>query len=125
MAESIREVIARMKSNQQNSQTSKHTPAPKPAKVEVVEEAEDDYLDEEEMPEIEQKVAPKPVETEKVEANPQQMISPEQQIAMEIEMLQNDGRFRAELLHQLQEINKALVVVAGTLVDLAGKNDKA
>jgi len=112
-----------MKSNQQNSQQSKPAPAPKPAKVEVVEGVEDDYLDEEEeMPEIEQKVAPKPVETEKVEA---QQISPEQQIAMEIEMLQNNGRFRAELLHQLQEINKALVVVAGTLVDLAGKNDKA
>jgi len=48
----------------------------------------------------------------------------DQRLAMEIEMLQNDGRFRVELLHQLQEINKALVVVAGVLVDLSGKNEK-
>lgn len=111
-----------MKANQQNSQASKPAPAPKPAKVEEVEQEQDDYIDEEEeMPEIEEKVAPMPLkQVEK--ADPQALA--EQQIAMEIELLQNDGRFRAELLHQLQEINKALVVVAGTLVDLAGKNDK-
>ena len=122
MAESIKEVIARMKANQQNSQASKPAPAPKPAKVEEVEQEQDDYIDEEEeMPEIEEKVAPKPVETtEKVDPS----AIAEQQIAMEIELLQNDGRFRAELLHQMQEINKALVVIAGTLVDLAGKNGK-
>lgn len=40
----------------------------------------------------------------------------EQQIYAEIEMLQNNGRFRAEMLFQLQEINKALVVIAGALV---------
>lgn len=112
-----------MKSNQQNSQVStKPAPAPKPAKVEVIEDAEDDYLDEEEeMPEIEQKVVSKPVE--KVEKQDLNAVA-EQQIAMEIGLLQNNGRFRAELLHQLQEINKALVVIAGTLVDLT-KNDKA
>jgi len=123
MAEKIREVIARMK---QNSQTSKPTPAPapKPAKVvkEEIKDAEDDYVDEEETLELDEE---KPVENvadvEKQDAD----VPVDQRIAMEIEMLQNNGRYRVELLHQLQEINKALVVIAGVLVDLSGKNDKA
>lgn len=125
MAENIREVIARMKSNQQNSQVSqnKSAPAPKPIKVEEVAEIqdeEDDYLDEDE-----EEVTPKSVKVEEKAVEKQDLNAvAEQQIALEIEMLQNNGRFRAELLHQLQEINKALVVIAGTLVDLT-KNDKA
>jgi hypothetical protein len=31
--------------------------------------------------------------------------------------LQDNGIFRAELLHQMQELNKAMVVIAGILVD--------
>jgi hypothetical protein len=107
---------------QQNSPTSKSiNPVQKPVKVEVKEEiqdGEDDYIDEEEdqVPSKEVK------EVEKQESNNQEKeISEEQRIAMEIEMLQNNGRFRIELLHQLQEINKALVVIAGVLVDLSGK----
>ena len=120
MAENLREVIARMKGNQQNSPTSKpaSVPAPKPAKVvpKEIKEAEDDYLDEEENLELEEE---KPVEVEeKQDAD----VPVDQRIAMEIEMLQNNGRFRVELLHQLQEMNKALVVIAGVLVDLSGKN---
>ena len=109
-----------MKNNQQNSQAFK--PVPTPAKVVVpqeTEEVEEEILEdtvedaqEEEMPTI---------EADPVEKTDQQTI--EQEIAMEIELLQNDGRFRVELLHQMQEIKKALVVVAGVLVDL--KNGKA
>ena len=66
------------------------------------------------MPEIDQK----PVEN----AEDQTV---DQQIAMEIELLQNDGRYRVELLHQMQEINKSLLGIAEILVDLAGKNGKA
>jgi len=40
-----------------------------------------------------------------------------QRVLMEMEMLQNDGRFRVELLHQLQELNKAMVLIAGVLVN--------
>jgi len=47
-------------------------------------------------------------------------LSKEQQIAYEIEVLQNNGRYRVELLHQLQEINRALTVIAGVLVEKAG-----
>jgi len=107
----------------QNSPTSKpaSVPAPKPAKVvpQEIKEAEDDYLDEEENLELEEE---KPVEVEEKQVAD---VPVDQQIAMEIEMLQNDGRYRVEMLHQLQEINKALVVIAGTLVDLAGKNGQA
>jgi hypothetical protein len=114
-----------MKTNQKSSQNSvtNKTPIPKPVKVipqAVVEDADEDYVDEEVEENLELDEA-KPVENvEKVEAE----IPIDQRIAMEIEMLQNDGRFRVELLHQLQEINKALIVVAGVLVDLAGKNGK-
>jgi hypothetical protein len=96
---------------------------PKPAKVEQVpqeieealdEELEDD-VDEEETPQEQKKPATKPTE-----AVPKQEVDPREQILMEIEMLQNNGRFRAELLSQLQEINRALVIIAGVLVDLSG-----
>ena len=112
-----------MKNNQQsNSQQSKPKPVPQETKVKEVpqeteglNDAEDDYVDEEEeVPEIDQK----PVEN----AEDQTV---DQQIAMEIELLQNDGRYRVELLHQMQEINKSLLGIAEILVDLAGKNGKA
>jgi len=110
-----------LKNNQQNSQASK--PIPTPAKVvvpqeiegveeEILDDALEDAQEDEEMP--------------KIEADPVEKTDPqsiEQEIAMEIELLQNDGRFRVELLHQMQEMNKALVVIAGVLVDL--KNGKA
>ena len=123
-----------MKNNQQsNSQQSKPKPVPQETKVKEVpqeteglNDAEDDYVDddEEEIPEIEQKVEEKPIVKEKPIEKVDPKINAEQQIEMEIAMLQDNGRFRIELLHQLQEINKALVVVAGVLVDLAGKDDK-
>ena len=101
---------------------------PKPAKVEQVpkeiEEALDDDLEEDEEDEIieeetpQEKIKPTAKPTEAVQ---EQQIDPREQIEMEIELLQNNGRFRAELLNQLQEINKALVVIAGALVDFNGK----
>jgi len=125
-----------MKSNQQNSQAQAVKPVIKPVKVEVVDDAEDDYLDDEdeETPELEKPLLKKTEEIvnkekdilqEQQVAKEDPQLVAEQQIAMEIELLQNNGRYRVELLHQLQEINKALVVIAGTLVDLAGKNDKS
>jgi len=107
-------VIARLKDHQQISQASK--PDPKPAKeeekVEVPQETKVEVPQETEG--LEEK---KPVETP-------EKIPREQQIAMEIEMLQNDGRFRGELLHQLQELNRGVTVIAGVLVDLVGKDGK-
>lgn len=92
---------------------------PVPTQTEDV--VEDDNFDEnEEKLEQEEQI---PAQEEKVATKPskEELEQTKRQIAMEIEMLQNDGRYRAEELHQLQEINKALIVIAGVLVDLSGK----
>lgn len=109
MTESLKEVIAKLK-QQQNSQVSQVKPAPAPIKQEIPASTVDE--DEEMEEEVE--------ETLKA-SSPAPKLTAEEQIAMEIEMLQNNGRFRAELLNQLQEINKALIVIAGVLVDQNGK----
>ena len=114
MSESLKDVISRLKAQQFSQQSPKPVEAPKPARVEediMPEATEEDEImeeDEEETPKQEVKKDPKQTEIE-------------QQIMMEIEMLQNNGRFRAELLHQLQEINKALIVIAGGIVNLHEK----
>jgi len=116
-----------MKANKPISQSSKPKPDPTPEKVEVPEEikdAKDDYLDEEDEVEEDKVEEVKVEEVKEVEEKPVEKVDAEQQIMMEIELLQNNGRYRVELLHQLQEINKALIVVAGVLVDLAGKDGK-
>lgn len=101
-------MIAKLKA-QQNSQQSKPVEAVKSVKQETApveipkEYDEEEEIDAQELPKDE-----KDPKDEKV-----------QQILMEIEMLQNNGRFRAELLNQLNEINKALVVIAGALANLS------
>jgi len=80
---------------------------------ELLDENEEELEKEEQILAEQEKVAPKPSKEELEQAK--------KQIAMEIEMLQNDGRYRAEMLHQMQEMNRALVVIAGVLVDLSGK----
>jgi len=113
MAESIKEVIARLNNNK-ISQVSKPEKAEVPQETqELRKDAEDDYIDEDDqnVPKID------PKSDDKQDIN--------QQIAMEIELLQNDGRYRAEQLHQLQEINKSLLGIGEILVDLANKNGKA
>lgn len=121
MAENLRAVISRLKD--QNSQASKPAPIPAPVK-EVPQEIEG--LDDEEVEETkevskeEEKVAVMPSN----QAEPSKEMTDEQRILMEIEMLQNDGRYRAELLHQIAEVKQALVVIAGVLVDLAGHGKK-
>jgi len=110
MVESIKEVIERLKNNK-NSQKFEDIPSSNAEKpVEVSTNAE------------------KPVEVSTNAEKPVEKIDPKieevnNQIKREIEMLQNEGLYRFELLHKLQEINKALVVMAGVMVDLAGKNE--
>lgn len=131
MADNLKEVIAKLKARQtspQSNPVSQDIPVPRPIgrppKVQenpisqVKEIADEDEFDEEVdiLPEPEAKAPVMPQETPP-EAVPEQ-ISREQQILMEIEMLQNNGRYRAEMLHQLQEINRALVVIAKVLADL-------
>ena len=119
MAESLKDVIAKLKQNsqQQAKAIKQEIPALVKKEIQVPAELEDgtdeDEMDEEMAQEIQAKKdnAVDPKEQERVA-----------QILEEIEMLQNNGRFRAELLHQLQEINQALVVIASAI---ASKNDKA
>jgi len=134
-----------MKANQQSSQASKPAvegnplPAqpsrvvgrpprqaiPNPVEEEQIEDDEDTNTSDE-MPQEAEKpaVMPQAREIEASKGQGSEEMTKEQQILMEIEMLQNNGRYRAELLHQLQEINRALVVIAGVLVDLTGTEKK-
>jgi CHASE3 domain sensor protein len=121
----------------QNSQVSNPVEEFKPAKHKepVPVQVEDDEFEEDIEEDIEE-VIEAPVQIQQPRVQVQQPVQPvqrevpqetkgldddaRQQILMEIEMLQNNGRYRAELLHQLQELNKALIVIAGVLVDLTG-----
>ena len=55
---------------------------------------------------IQQQVAPEPVTEQPVE-EPQE-VPTQEDIAMQIELLQNEGRFRAELLYLLNQINTSI-----------------
>lgn len=154
MAEDLKSVIERLKASRMKSQAPlPEAPKPvvkqpsPPAVVEESDDDEDDYSDEtpeetqqlQQVAQVPRKAITAPVqpreqpkeavkrEVEQPRAEPEpsfQELSREQKLLREIEMLQNDGRFRVELLYQLQEINKALVVIAGVFVDLSG-NGKA
>jgi len=130
MAEDLRQVIARIKSRQQSSQQSA-VKVEKPvvnAPIPVQAEAEEEYIEEDEKVEDEipkqadiSPVKPQKQATEQVSSASQEMLSRQQ----ELMLLQDNGIFRVQLLHQLQEINKALVVIAGVLVDLSNGTRKA
>lgn len=111
-------MISRLKANK-NSQASK--PAPK-KEEEIVEDIADNDLDEEMDEDIEEaKETPKPQEKVVVKPQKQELEATDQaqmnENAQRILLLQDNGIFRAELLHQMQELNKAMVVIAGILVD--------
>lgn len=114
--ENLKDIIAKLKAQQNTQQTSKTAPkgqetAPEQEIEGELEDGEDVEQDEDEMQESPNKVG----KQEKVDPK----ILKIQEILEEIEMLQNDGRFRVELLHQMQEINQALVVIAGALATLS------
>jgi len=130
MSETIKDVIARLKAKQGIAQQSAPQdanvvarPVGRPPRVEVP--AKEEEFDEEEdgLDEDEEQILKTPAKpyvapsNEVAEAVPQITEAQKEQILMEIEMLQNNGRYRAEMLHQLNEINKALVVIAGVLVE--------
>jgi len=113
----MKQVLERLRKEKQTSPPSKTEKAPTP-KIEVPKEIEnldldDDYSDEE-TPELDLKSNETPEKT-----------TIEQQIAMEIEMLQNNGRFRVELLHQFHELNKSLIGIAEILVDISKKDGQS
>lgn len=103
MDKALQEVIAKL--NQQRPQVSQPQAKQieKPVENAEVLEDEDDFSDLEE----EEKPVVKPVSQEQIDAT--------KKAEIEMELLNNNGRFRAELLYQLQELNKALVVIAQVL----------
>jgi len=123
MGENIRDVIARMRTQQKDK-----TPVvEKPKEVEEEYEEDDEFVGDEEEEQVAkeeaeevEKAKPKPklpkMPTPSAEETSEKP-TPEVQQITEIDVLQNNGRFRAEMLFQLQEMNRALVVIAGVLVD--------
>jgi hypothetical protein len=110
------------------SQASKTATAPavKPARAEVPQEKAEveDYMDEDEANPVKEHKLPVLPQKQPQEAVPEAEQEKIGQILREIEMLHNNGRYRVEKLNllneikeELNEINKALVVIAGVLVD--------
>lgn len=110
--------------NSQNSPLNNPKTAPAPQSPQEIEGFEDDELDEDdETEEIEEETPQpiaKPVSKPTAEEIQQMQIA---QVMQEIELLQNNGRFRVELLHQLQELNSALSVIAGLIGTIVEAKD--
>lgn len=92
---------------------------PVPIPVEDEEELDEDEFEED--PKVEERPIAKTVNpTNKEDQKDQSVTIDPKQIMEQIEALQNNGVYRMELLGQLDEIKRALVVIAGVLVDLNG-----
>ena len=74
-----------------------------------------------ETPTKDEKVAPKVTEEVSDEEKQQAQM---QENAQRIMMLQDNGIFRAELLHQLNEIQRALTILASIGIELTKPDDK-
>lgn len=124
MGENIKEVIARMKAQQQSQQKVKPAvptgtiPKFQKRPEESVYEGDEEVLEEETT----EKQVPAPQNQVQSPQQPQQISDNEvETVLREMELLNNNGRYRLELLTQLQEINKALTTIASVLVDISGK----
>jgi hypothetical protein len=132
MAESVAEVIARLKA-QKTSQDlkAKEQPKAKPKENEDYENAfEDEEVNQSQEKAVEKQTSTKNFSHQENPTNQQADIQPneEEKVAMQIELLQNNGRYRTEMLFQMQEanrhreeLNKTLTAIAGILVDIHGK----
>jgi hypothetical protein len=124
MAENLKELAMRLAQNRNSQNTpqraSQQTNKETPQEEEEYSEDEEDNEEEEDNQEVEQVVEEKrPSVKPKRPEIKQEETDHVSQVQMEIELLQNNGRFRVELLHRLDEINRALTIVAGVLVQLA------
>jgi DNA replicative helicase MCM subunit Mcm2 (Cdc46/Mcm family) len=106
MSEQLKDLIEKLKAKNQATEPAKPNliPVKKPLK-QIAKEEEEEEEDEEEIEEKQ-----KPVKTKDDEEM--------QKILMEIEILNNNGRYRAELLHRLDQISLSLNVVAEVLSNL-------
>jgi len=122
MAESLREVIARRLANSQQSPTP--TPTPKVEVPQKVEESEDEFDDDPvvETPIVKQEeVTPQTKDGVPNEKKAQEEMQENMQRIM---LLQDSGIFRSELLNQLNEIKKALTILASIGIELTKPNEK-
>jgi hypothetical protein len=86
----------------------------------------DEEDEEEEKPEPKQEIRPQIRQEIPQKENPEEeKLTPSQRAEMEIELLQNNGRYRVELLHRLNEMNKALNIITECLVDLIDGGKKS
>lgn len=135
MAETLKDVIEKLKAKkaQEDAETQQaKQPKQKPVAIPEPQVAEEENLDENdeddepiegyEEPVVEEKPVAKVQPTAKVGAPVAKQMTEQEKVLMQVEMFQNNGRFRLELLAQLQEINRALVVIAEALVDSNAKN---
>jgi len=122
MAENLREIIAKRLASSQQSKTPVPTVVKAPNEAEVEDDDSFDDDDEIETEPVKPETKVPTIAPKKVENN----IEQEQMEAIyrEIEMLQNNGRFRVELLHQLNEINKSLSIVSNAIIDIVSPNEK-
>jgi len=133
MAENLKEVIARLKA--QNSPKSQQAVKPVEKVVPDPIPVEDDEFDEEteqivqETPKTEEKAVESKVNPKNTEntqnTEDQQKIEHQRAIIQQIEAFQNNGVFRMELLGQLDEMKRALMIIAKVLVDLTDDKQKA
>ena len=119
MAKTYQEIIA--EALKKNSQKSKVVEQPK---EKPKDEDYEDAFEDEEVTQSQEKAIEKPIVTKNTShqenpTNKQADISSseEEKISMQLEMLQNNGRYRAEMLFQMQELNKNLGVIAEILVN--------
>lgn len=131
MAESLKDVIAKIKANQQQQQNSQASD-PKNAVRRAVPKApvpmdddEDAGIDAIPVPQPQQIQAPQPmpqqqqpVETPELQETEEKQAEIEA-IVRDMELLQNNGRYRVELLHQFNEFNKTLIEINRALVLMA------
>ena len=132
------------KKEEPNSADSSNKEVQEIPKVQAVQpDEEEEFLDEdeeaeevaEEIPKVEEKSVVEPSKevfepledtisksSETIENSTEEQLSREQSMVQEIALLQNDGVYRIELLHQLQEINKSLNVIAKSL--MGGSEDE-
>lgn len=101
-----------MKAQQQTSQKSSEIAPPKPIGRPKKEETTPEQEIKEELEsdeEFDAEEVQKPIIKEKTELEKQQ--------EAEMKLLEDNGRFRAELLFQLNELNKVMIVIANILVE--------
>jgi hypothetical protein len=115
MAESLKDLIAKLKSQQQqNSQQVTNKPIEKPVPVPMPSQVDEDedYVgeDEEEIketPQVVQKHAQKPSQEEMGDIQ-------------KVMLLQDNGIYRASMLDQMEKMNRSLMIIAGVLAELSG-----